>query len=54
MSVRRRFSKRAVMKENKLRMDVSSTKKTNTKEDLARVMTKSKSKMQTVTNGHVS
>jgi len=35
-------------------MDVSSIEKTNTKEDLARVMTKSRSKMQTVTNGHVS
>ena len=35
-------------------MDVSSTEKTNTKEDLTRVMTKSKSKIQTVTNGHVS
>ena len=34
-------------------MGVSSTEKTNTKEDLARAMTKSKSKMQTVTNGHV-
>ena len=34
--------------------DVPSTEKTNTKEDLARVMTKSKSKTQTVTNGHVS
>jgi len=34
--------------------NVSSTEKTNTKEDLARVMTKSKSSMQTVTNGCVS
>ena len=34
-------------------MDVSSTEKTNTKEDLARAMTKSRSKMQTVTDGHV-
>ena len=34
-------------------MGVSSTEKTNTKGDLARVMTKSKSKTQTVTNGHV-
>ena len=34
-------------------MGVSSTGKTNTKGDLARVMAKSKSKMQTVTNGHV-
>ena len=33
---------------------VSSTEKTNTKWDLARAMTKSKSKMQTVTNGCVS
>ena len=33
-------------------MDTSSTEKTNTKEDLARVMTKSRSDMQTVTNGH--
>jgi len=33
---------------------VSSTEKTNTKEDLARVMTISKSMMQTVTNGCVS
>ena len=30
---------------------VPSTEKTNTKEDLARVMTKSRSRMQTVTNG---
>ena len=35
-------------------MDVSSTEKTSTKEDLARVTTKSKSKTQTVTNGCVS
>jgi len=35
-------------------MDVPSTEKTNTKENLARVMTKSRSKMQTVTNGCVS
>ena len=34
-------------------MDTSSTEKTNTKEDLARVMTKSRSKTQTVTNGCV-
>ena len=33
---------------------VSSREKTNTKRNLARVMTKSKSKMQTVTNGCVS
>jgi len=33
---------------------MSSTEKTNTKKNLARVMTKPKSKMQTVTNGHVS
>jgi len=33
---------------------VSSTEKTNTKEDLARAMTKSRSRMQTVTNGCVS
>jgi len=35
-------------------MYVSSIEKTNTKEDLARVTTKSRSKTQTVTNGHVS
>jgi len=34
-------------------MDVSPIEKTNTKEDLARVMTKSRSKMQTVTNSCV-
>jgi len=34
-------------------MDVPSTEKTNTKEDLARVMIKSRSRMQTFTNGHV-
>ena len=34
-------------------MGVSPTEKTNTKGYLARVMTKSKSKMQTVTKGHV-
>jgi len=33
---------------------VSSTEKTNTKKNLARAMTKSKSETQTVTNGHVS
>ena len=33
---------------------VSSTEKTNTKRNLARVTTKSKSGTQTVTNGHVS
>ena len=52
MSIRRRLSKRAVMKENKLRW-VSSTEKANTKENLARATTKSKSMTQTVTNGHV-
>ena len=35
-------------------MGVSSTEKTSTKWDLARAMVKSKSEMQTVTNGHVS
>ena len=35
-------------------MDVTLTEKTNTKVDLARAMTKSRSKMQTVTNGHVN
>ena len=35
-------------------MDVSSIERTNTKVDLARAMTKSRSKMQTVTNGCVS
>ena len=35
-------------------MDVSSTEKTNTKEDLTRVTAKSESKIQTVTNGRVS
>jgi len=35
-------------------MGVSSTEKTNTKGDLARVMAKPKRKTQTVTNGHVS
>ena len=34
--------------------DVSSIEKTNTKEDLARVMTKSRSKLQAVTNRCVS
>jgi len=34
-------------------MDATSTEKTNIKEDLARVMTKSKSKTQTVTKGCV-
>jgi len=33
---------------------MSSTEKTSTKWDLARAMTKSKSEMQTVTNGCVS
>ena len=54
MGVGRRLSERAVMKENKLRQVwVSSTENTSTKWDLARVTTKSKSKTQTVTNGHV-
>ena len=35
-------------------MGVSSTEKTNTKEDLAIAMTKSRSKMKTFTNGYVS
>ena len=35
-------------------MDVSSIERTNTKVDLARAMTKSKSEMQTGTNGCVS
>ena len=35
-------------------IDVPSTEKTNTKEDLAKVTTKSRSKTQTVTNGCVS
>jgi len=35
-------------------MSVSSREKTNTKKNLARVTTKSKSKMWTVSNGHVS
>jgi len=35
-------------------MDVYSTEKTSTKKNLARVMTKSKSRTQTVTNGCVS
>ena len=37
-----------------VQMGMSSTKKTNTKEDLARATTKSRSKLQTVTNGYVS
>ena len=52
MSVGRRLSERAVMKENKLRW-VSPTAETNTKRDLARVTAKPKSKTQTVTNGCV-
>ena len=48
MSIRRRLSERAVVKENMLRW-VSSIENTSTKWDLARVTTKSKSKMQTVT-----
>ena len=35
-------------------MDVPSTEKTNIREDLARAMTKSRSKTQTVTNGCIS
>ena len=35
-------------------MSGSSREKTNTKRNLVRAMTKSKSKMQTVTKGHVS
>ena len=42
------------MKDNGVWMGLSSTEKTNTKKNLARAMTKSKSETQTVTNGHVS
>jgi len=54
MTIRRRLSERAVVKENKPAWTHLQQKKTNTKEDLARVMTKSRSKTQTVTNGYVS
>jgi len=36
------------------KMDVSSTEKINIKYELARALAKSRSEMQTVTNGHVS
>jgi len=47
-----KFSKRAAMKENGLIMSVSSREKTYTK-GLVRATTESKSRTQTVTNGHV-
>jgi len=53
MTVKRRLSKRAVVKENGLGWMCSSTEKIDTKENLARVMAKSKSEIQTVTNGHL-
>jgi len=53
MIVKEKFLKRAVMKEM-AQMSVSSREKINTKSNLARATNKSKSKMQTVTNGCVS
>jgi len=41
------------MKENGLGQSVSSREKNNTKRNLVRVSTKPKSRMQTVSNGHV-
>ena len=54
MIIKGKLLRRAVMKENGLRMSVTSREKTNTKMNLARATTKSKSRTQTVTNGHVS
>ena len=51
--VGRRLSKRAVMKENGLRQ-VYLQEKNNTKRNLVRAITKSKSRTQTVTNGCIS
>jgi len=53
MSVGRRLSERAVMKENKLRQVCLQQRRLTPNEDLARVTTKSRSKTQTVTNGNV-
>jgi len=45
---------RAVVKRKEAQMGFSSREKINTNENLARVTTKAKSEMQTVSNGHVS
>src|SRR5882724_5457534 len=52
MIVKGKLSERAVMKENGLRQ-VYLQEKNNTKRNLVRAITKSKSRTQTVTNGHV-
>jgi len=52
--VREKLSKRAVVKEDGLRQVVSSREEINTNRNLARATTKSKSGMQTVSNGRVS
>jgi len=49
----RRLSERAVMKENKLRWVWLQQRRLTPNENLARVTTESRSKMQTVTNGCV-
>jgi len=54
MIVRRRLSKRAVVKENRLREVCLQQRRLTPNRTLARVTTKSRSEMQTVTNGHVS
>jgi len=46
----KKLSERAVMKERRLKMGVSSREKMNTNKNLARATTKSKSEMQTVSN----
>jgi len=53
MSIRRSLREGCCEREQ-AQMGVPSTEKTNTKWDLARATTKSKSRMQTVTNGCVS
>ena len=52
MIVKQKLSERAVMKENRLGQVLP--QENNTKRNLARATTKSKSKMQTVSTGHVS
>jgi len=53
MTIGRRLSKRAVVKENKLRQMCLQQRRLTPKNYLARVTIRSRSKMQTVTNGHV-
>jgi len=53
MIVKEKLSERAVVKENRLLDKCRFKEKNNTKRNLARVTTKSKSRTQTVSNGCV-